>query len=66
MAFRLIANTCEGGPCPRFWQDVVTGDVTVQGYVTNEAPEAAPPGEGFLRIPAADWRTLISQVTAGS
>lgn len=66
MAFRLIANTCEGGPCPRIWIDEETGDVIVQGYLTDKAPKPPPSGEGFLRIPPADWHKLISQVASGS
>ncbi|MGI8814131.1 MAG: hypothetical protein ACR2G2_02230 [Pseudonocardia sp.] len=64
MAFRIIADSCPDGPCPRFVLDEVSGDVFVQGYLTDEQPVSLPTGEGFLRIPAAAWRDMFAQLRA--
>jgi hypothetical protein len=66
MGFRLLANNCPDGPCPRFWVDDATGDVTVQGYLTDQAPEPLPEGEGFVRIPAGEWTRLVAQLPGSS
>jgi hypothetical protein len=60
--YRLLAGSCSGGPCPTFYVDDETGDVIVQGYTTGERPGTADPNEGFLRIPAAAWETLLSRL----
>lgn len=61
MAYRLLAGTCSNGPCPTFYVDDETGDVKVQGYLTD-SHVAIPDGEGILHIPAKDWRKLQSQL----
>lgn len=61
--YRLLANSCDGGPCPTLYVDDLTGDVLVQGYVTTDAPPTAvPAGEDVLLIPAAAWQKLLSQL----
>ncbi len=64
MAFRIIADSCPDGPCPRFIEDDDTGDVHVEGYLTDTQPEALPAGEGFLRIPMAAWLDMRAQLRA--
>ncbi|MBV9312933.1 MAG: hypothetical protein JO100_04140 [Pseudonocardia sp.] len=63
MAYRLLAGGCDNGPCGTFYLDEVTGNVVVQGYLTEEKPAKLPPGEGFLMIPAAQWRILASRLS---
>jgi hypothetical protein len=60
--YRVLSNSCSGGPCPTLYVDDETGDVIVQGYTTGERPGAADPDEGFLRIPAAAWATLLTRL----
>lgn len=60
--YRLLAESCSGGPCPTLYVDDQTGDVIVQGYVTGEQPGPADPNEGFLRIPASAWGTLLANL----
>lgn len=60
MTLRLIATTCTDGDCPKLYIDDSTGDVVVQGYLTNDVP--TPDGEALMRIPAGDWRTLLTQL----
>lgn len=57
MAYELLAGSCDGGPCPTFHRDQVTGDVKVQGYVT-ESPVPLPSGEDVVHIPAEAWARL--------
>jgi hypothetical protein len=61
MAFQLLAGSCDGGPCPTFRRDDVTGDVKVQGYIT-ESPVPLPPGEDVVLIPAEAWARLLSRL----
>jgi hypothetical protein len=61
MAFRLLAGSCDGGPCPTFRRDDRTGDVEVQGYVT-ESSVPLPPGEDVVLIPAEAWARLLSRL----
>lgn len=62
MALTLIAGSgCDDGTCPTVYQDDTTGDVVVQGYLTDAAP-ALPEGEGAVRIPAPVWKHLLSQL----
>jgi hypothetical protein len=61
MAFHLLAGSCDGGPCPTFRRDDVTGDVKVQGYIT-ESPVPLPPGEDVVHIPAEAWARLLSRL----
>jgi len=60
--YRLLAGSCSGGPCPTLYVDDETGDVIVQGYVTDQTPGEADPDEGFLHIPAAAWKTLLDRL----
>lgn len=61
--YRLLAGSCDNGPCPNFWVDDSTGDVLVQGYVTSAAPpDAVPDGEAVLHIPAEAWQKLLSRL----
>ena len=52
---KLIASTCEDGNCPTMWQDTVTGDVVVRGYLPDGS-------ETDVRIPSADWAKLRAQL----
>jgi hypothetical protein len=63
MALRKIAETCDDGDCPTVYEDDLTGDVLVQGYVTTSQRPATPIGEDVVRIPAADWRKLMTQLS---
>lgn len=63
MTYRLLAGSCDDGPCPTFYVDDQTGDVLVQGYLTDAAPPAGlPSGEGVVRIDNAAWTTLLSRL----
>ena len=63
MSYRLLAGSCDDGPCGTFYVDDETGDVLVQGYHTTDRPAAAvPAGEGVLRIPADQWATPVSRI----
>lgn len=64
MAYELLAGSCDGGPCPTFHRDQVTGDVKVQGYVT-ESPVPLPSGENVVHIPAEAWARLLSRLPVG-
>jgi hypothetical protein len=64
MAFHLLAGSCDGGPCPTFRRDDVTGDVKVQGY-TTDSPVPLPPGEDVVLIPADAWARLLSRLPLG-
>lgn len=58
--YRLLAGTCNDGPCPTLWIDDQTGDVLVQGYVTSHCPPVTVPlEEDVVRIPAAAWQKLL-------
>lgn len=59
MTYRLLAGSCDGGPCPTFRIDDLNGDVKVQGYVTD-SPVPLPVGEDVVYIPADAWRLLLS------
>lgn len=61
MAYRLLAGSCDDGPCPTFYVDDVTGDVLVQGYKTA-APMPLPNEEDAVLIPAEAWRRLLSRL----
>ncbi len=63
MTYRLLASSCEDGPCGTFYVDDETGDMLVQGYdTTDRPPVAVPMGEGVVRIPADQWATLVSRL----
>lgn len=63
MTYRLLAWTCNDGPCPTLYIDDATGDVLVQGYLTTDkAPAEVPAGEGLLKIDAAAWQKLVAQI----
>jgi hypothetical protein len=64
MAFHLLAGSCDSGPCPTFRRDDVTGDVKVQGYITD-SPVPLPPGEDVVLIPADAWARLLSRLPLG-
>jgi hypothetical protein len=64
MAYELLAGSCDGGPCPAFHRDQVTGDVKVQGYIT-ESPVPLPSGEDVVHIPAEAWARLLSRLPVG-
>ena len=57
---RLLAGSCDGGPCPTFWLEE-NGDVDVQGYVTT-FDRPVPDGEGIVRIDAAAWGRLLADL----
>ena len=60
--YRLLAGSCEDGPCPTFYVDDLSGDVLVQGYATTEQPPGGlPVGEDVVRIPAEAWAKLLSR-----
>jgi hypothetical protein len=59
MRYRVLAGSCDGGPCPTLYVDDDTGDITVQGYVTD-APAGIPNGEDVVHIPAEAWRHLLA------
>lgn len=59
-SYHVLADSCPDGPCSRFHLDEETDDVIVQAYLTDQKPVAPPEGEGFLRIPAAQWRILLA------
>ncbi len=61
--YRLLAGTCNDGPCPNLWIDDTTGDVLVQGYVTSDRPPTdVPTGESVVRIDAAAWQKLLRKL----
>ena len=61
--YRVLASSCDEGPCPTFHIDDATGDVLVEGYVTSDQPVVdVPSGETVVRIDAAAWHTLTSQL----
>lgn len=63
MAYRLLAGSCDDGPCPTFYVDDKTGDVLVQGYLTGHTPPTGlPDGEGVVRIDKAAWATLLRRL----
>jgi hypothetical protein len=64
MAYDLLAGSCDGGPCPTFHRDRATGDVKVQGYITD-SPVPLPAGEDVVHIPAEAWRRLLSRLPVG-
>jgi hypothetical protein len=58
MTYRLLADSgCNDGTCPTFFLDDETGDVIVRGYDTTN-----PTLERDIRIPAAQWTHLVSQL----
>jgi hypothetical protein len=62
-SYRLLAGSCDDGPCPTLYVDDLTGDVLVQGYVTAAAPpQSLPAGEAVVHVPAAAWQKLLSQL----
>lgn len=62
MALTKIATSCDDGDCPTVYVDDLSGDVLVQGYVSTDQPKDLPVGEDLVRIPAADWKRLLSQL----
>jgi hypothetical protein len=64
MAYYELADSCDSGPCPTFHRDDVTGDVKVQGYVTD-SPVPLPLGEDVVHIPAEAWARLLSRLPVG-
>lgn len=63
MTYRLLAESCDNGPCPTFYVDDSTGDVLVQGYTTTDLPPGdMPDGEGVVRIDATAWAKLLSRL----
>jgi hypothetical protein len=61
MAYEPLAGSCDSGPCPAFHRDDVTGDVKVQGYITD-SPVPLPSGEDVVHIPAEAWARLLSRL----
>lgn len=59
---RLASSICDDGDCPTIYKDDLSGDVVVQGYLTDAAPPT-PDGEAAVMIPAATWRHLLSQIS---
>jgi len=64
MAYDVLAGSCDSGPCPTFHRDAVTGDVKVQGYITD-SPVPLPSGEDVVHIPAEAWARLLSRLPVG-
>jgi hypothetical protein len=64
MTYRMLADGCPDGPCPKLRLDETTGDVIVQGYLIDQQPVPAPAGEGFLLIPASYWSLILDQLRA--
>lgn len=61
--YREFAGSCDEGPCPTFYVDDTTGDVLVQGYMTTDRPPGGlPTGEDVVRIDAAAWAKLTTQL----
>ena len=57
MGFQVMATACDGGDCPTFFVDPVSGTVRVRGY------DPANPGvELDVEIPSAAWARLVSQL----
>lgn len=61
--YRLLSESCSGGPCPTLYVDDETGDVAVQGY-TMISPAPVPLGEDMVRIPQDAWMRLLSGLPA--
>lgn len=61
MAYRLLAGSCDGGPCPTFHIDGEDGGVIVQGYLAD-SPVVLPPGEDVVHIPADAWERLLANL----
>lgn len=59
MGLRRIASTCDDGDCPNIYRDDA-GNVFVQGY--SSTAQAVSDGESLVRIPAADWQKLLTQL----
>lgn len=62
--FKILGESCHGGPCPTFRRDTVTGAVEVQGYVTS-ASHPVPAGEDVVLIPADAWARLLADLPPG-
>lgn len=56
--YRLLSNSCSGGPCPTLRIDDETGDVEVQGYRTIPS-EPIPSEEDVVRIPGDAFARLL-------
>jgi len=59
--WRLLAESCDTGPCPTLYTEPESGEVTVQGYRTSP-PGPIPAHEDVVLIPAKDWATLLSRL----
>jgi hypothetical protein len=57
--YRVLSNSCSGGPCPTLYRKDGVAGVFVQGYLTDERPGPANPDEGFLFIPDEAFETLL-------
>jgi hypothetical protein len=57
---RLLAGSCDEGPCPTLWLEP-SGDVKVQGYVTT-FDRPVPAGEDVVHIDAAAWGRLLADL----
>ncbi|MEU7048059.1 hypothetical protein AB0A67_06545 [Streptomyces eurythermus] len=56
MQLRMLGTTSEDGKCPTLYEDVVTGDIVVQGYTVTDPEDIAQlqhvlVGESSVRIP---------------
>lgn len=59
--YRLLAPSCDDGPCPTFYVEPSTRDVKVQGYRTTP-PGPIPDGEDVVLIDAEAWTLLLSRL----
>lgn len=63
MGYRLLAQSCDSGPCPTFYVGD-DGHVKVQGYLTTP-PGPLPAGEDVVDIPADAWARLLADLPPG-
>ncbi len=66
MAFHIVAESCDNGPCPQIAVDPVRAVGRVRGYRAQPAPELSPPPEGEIdvEIPLDVLDSLMRQYQA--
>lgn len=62
--YRLLSESCSGGPCPTLRQHHRTGAVEVQGYRTT-ASTTIPEEEAVVLIPGDAWARLLMNLPLG-